>query len=53
MVRDEAVRGRVVEEVRAALEDAGFHTTGVVESPITGPEGNVEYLVRAVYKRSA
>ena len=53
VVRDEAVRGRVVEEVRAALEDAGFHTTGVVESPITGPEGNVEYLVRAVYKRSA
>ena len=49
MVRDEAVRGRVVEEVRAALEDAGFRTTGVVESPITGPEGNVEYLVRAVY----
>ena len=53
VVRDEAVRGRVVEEVRAALEDAGFRTTGVVESPITGPEGNVEYLVRAVYKRSA
>ena len=38
VVRDETVRGRVVEEVRAALEDAGFRTTGVVESPITGPE---------------
>ena len=49
VVRDEAVRERVVEEVRAALEAAGFRTTGVVESPITGPEGNVEYLVRAVY----
>ena len=53
VVRDETVRGRVVEEVRAALEDAGFRTTGVVESPITGPEGNVEYLVRAVYGESA
>ena len=41
------------EEVRAALEAAGFRTTGVVESPITGPEGNVEYLVRAVYGESA
>ncbi len=49
VVRDEAVRERVVEEVRAALEAVGFRTTGVVESPITGPEGNVEYLVRAVY----
>ena len=49
VVRDEAVRERVVEEVRAALEAAGFRTTGVVESPITGPEGNVEYLVRASY----
>ena len=50
VVRDEAVRERVVGEVRAALEAAGFQTTGVVESPITGPEGNVEYLVRAVYE---
>ena len=49
VVRDEAVRARTVEEVRAALEGAGFRATGVVESPITGPEGNVEYLVRAVF----
>lgn len=49
VVRDEAVRMRTVDEVRAALADAGFESTGVVESPITGPEGNVEYLVRAVY----
>lgn len=53
VVRDEAVRERVVDEVRAALEAAGFRTTGVVESPITGPEGNVEYLVRAVYGEGA
>lgn len=50
VVRDEAVRLRTVEEVKAALAAAGFAATGVVESPITGPEGNVEYLVRAVYQ---
>ncbi|PNV68576.1 TlyA family RNA methyltransferase [Enteroscipio rubneri] len=50
VVRDEAVRARTVEEVRMALEAAGFEPTGVAESPITGPEGNVEYLVRAVYE---
>lgn len=49
VVRSEAVRQRVVAEVRAALEDAGFRVTGVVESPIIGPEGNVEYLVRAEF----
>lgn len=49
VVRDERVRERVVDEVREALGAAGFDVTGVVESPITGPEGNVEYLVRAVF----
>ena len=50
VVRDEAVRLRTVEEVKVALAAAGFAAAGVVESPITGPEGNVEYLVRAVYQ---
>lgn len=50
VVRDEAVRERVVAEVRTALDAAGFEVTGAVESSITGPEGNVEYLVRAVYR---
>lgn len=50
VVRDEAVRLRTVEEVKAALAAAGFDATGVATSPITGPEGNVEYLVRAVYR---
>ena len=49
VVRDEAVRLRTVDEVREALDASGFSVTGTVESPITGPEGNVEYLVRAVY----
>lgn len=50
VVRDEAVRLRTVEEVKAALAAAGFDATGVATSPITGPEGNVEYLVGAVYR---
>ena len=50
IVRDEAVRLRTVDEVRTALEAAGFECTGVTESPITGHEGNVEYLVRAIFQ---
>ncbi len=49
IVRDEAVRARTVEEVRCALEEAGFTVTGTVESSIKGAEGNVEYLVRAEF----
>ena len=50
IVRDEAVRARTVEEVRCALEREGFEVTGAIESPIKGAEGNVEYLVRAVFQ---
>ena len=50
IVRDEAVRARTVEEVRCALEREGFEVTGTIESPIRGAEGNVEYLVRAVFQ---
>lgn len=48
VVVDPGVRKRVVDEVCEALAEAGFETTGITESPITGPEGNVEFLVRAV-----
>ena len=49
IVTDEAVRLRTVEEVKAALAEAGFTVSGVVESPITGTKGNIEYLVRATF----
>ncbi|MET0245925.1 MAG: TlyA family RNA methyltransferase [Sphingomonas sp.] len=47
VVRDPAIRARVCDDVVAWLAGAGWTVAGVVESPITGPEGNVEYLVAA------
>ena len=47
VVRDQAVRERVCQEVERWLTQAGWTVGGVVESPITGPEGNVEYLLAA------
>ena len=47
VVRDEVVRNRVCEEAAAWVESQGWHVLGVTESPITGPEGNVEYLLGA------
>jgi 23S rRNA (cytidine1920-2'-O)/16S rRNA (cytidine1409-2'-O)-methyltransferase len=45
IVRDEGVHKRVVDEVIAAAGVLGLHSTGVVESPITGMEGNREFLL--------
>lgn len=47
VVRDAAVHDRVCEEVRAWFEGQGWHVEGIVQSPITGPEGNVEFLIAA------
>ncbi|NYD92312.1 TlyA family RNA methyltransferase [Sphingomonas melonis] len=48
VVRDPEVRTRVCDAVVAWLSASGWPVSGVVESPITGPEGNVEYLVAAI-----
>ena len=47
VVRDEAVHERVCSEVAAWLGGRGWHVLGVTRSPITGPEGNVEFLIGA------
>ncbi len=47
VVRDPALHRRVCDEVQAWLEGLGWQVQGIVESPITGPEGNVEFLVSA------
>lgn len=47
VVRDPALHARVCAEVRGWIEALGWQVQGIVESPITGPEGNVEFLIAA------
>ena len=47
VVRDPIVHQRVCDAVVDWLVASGWTVEGVVESPITGPEGNVEFLVAA------
>jgi 23S rRNA (cytidine1920-2'-O)/16S rRNA (cytidine1409-2'-O)-methyltransferase len=47
VVRDPTTHARVCAEVADWLRSAGWRVDGIVESPITGPEGNVEFLVAA------
>ena len=48
IVRDAAARERAVDDIRRWLsDDMGWRVTGVVASPITGGDGNSEYLIGA------
>jgi 23S rRNA (cytidine1920-2'-O)/16S rRNA (cytidine1409-2'-O)-methyltransferase len=47
VVRDPALHARVCDDVRDWLIGLGWDIQGIVESPITGPQGNVEFLIAA------
>lgn len=47
VVRDPAVHERVCAQVAEWLTGRGWAVIGVTPSPITGPEGNVEFLIGA------
>jgi 23S rRNA (cytidine1920-2'-O)/16S rRNA (cytidine1409-2'-O)-methyltransferase len=47
VVRDPAVHARVCEAATAWAQSRGWTVEGVAQSPITGPEGNVEFLLAA------
>jgi 23S rRNA (cytidine1920-2'-O)/16S rRNA (cytidine1409-2'-O)-methyltransferase len=47
VVRDSAVHERVCRDVAAWLDGQGWQVAGITPSPITGPEGNVEFLIAA------
>ena len=48
VVRDSAVHERVCAEARDWAENQGWRVVGIEKSPITGPEGNVEFLMAAI-----
>jgi 23S rRNA (cytidine1920-2'-O)/16S rRNA (cytidine1409-2'-O)-methyltransferase len=49
IVRDPEKRARVIEEVNSAAMEFGLQVRKVIESPIHGADGNVEFL--ALYER--
>jgi len=53
VVRDPAIHARVCREVEAWLTEKGWAVQGTVRSPITGPEGNVEFLIAALINSAA
>lgn len=51
IVRDPDKHARVIEEVNAAAKELGLQVTKVIESPIRGADGNLEFL--SLYEKSS
>ena len=47
VVRDEAIHARVCDEVKMWLVEKNWTVRGLTTSPITGPQGNIEFLIWA------
>ncbi len=45
IIKDETIRNGILQRVLATLEKLGLQQKGLIESPIKGTSGNVEYLV--------
>ena len=52
VIRDPAIHQRVCDEVSLALIERGCDVLGWIDSPITGAQGNREFLVHACLRRS-
>ena len=52
IVRDEEARADAVSRIVAFVREQGLDVKGVIPSPITGQDGNVEYLVHAMRHRA-
>ncbi len=46
VIKDEAVRKSVLDRVLGQIDELGYKRQGLIESPIKGAKGNVEYLVK-------
>ena len=50
IVRDEAAQEASKDRIVAFVSERGFEVKGVIRSPITGRDGNVEYLMHAILR---
>ncbi len=52
VIKDEAKRSRAVEQVKGALEALGLETIGIIQSPVPGQKGNIEFLIYMKFAKS-
>lgn len=49
VIRDPLIHRSVVEQILQFSQSERFQVTGLIKSPLTGPKGNIEFLVHLVY----
>ncbi|MBF0376737.1 MAG: TlyA family RNA methyltransferase [Desulfamplus sp.] len=49
VVRDPVLREEIVKEVELFFKQRGYETGEIIESPIKGPKGNVEFIISMRY----
>lgn len=52
VIRDPLIHRKVLEQVLQFASSEGYEITGLIRSPLLGPKGNVEFLVRLRYPGS-
>ncbi len=45
VIKDPRIHKQVVEEIQAFAKTVGYSVKGVIQSPLKGPKGNIEFLV--------
>ena len=52
VIRDETIRQEVIGKIRDGAVNMGLDVRGIIKSPITGPKGNIEYLIYMINNNS-
>lgn len=53
VIRDPSLHQQVCDDISAWVRDLGWQVVGVTQSPITGPKGNIEFLLYATKESDA
>lgn len=49
VIRDTSIHQRILDEILTFAVEEGFQINGLIQSPLTGPKGNIEFLVYLRY----
>jgi len=49
VIRDKVVRDEIVKEIELFFRQRGYETGDIIESPVRGPKGNVEFIISIKY----
>jgi len=51
VVKDPEIRRLVIEDLKFFFKKKGYQINQVVPSPISGPKGNIEYIIFLTFKK--